>query len=70
MSKRQDKQTILRKLFNTVMYEELKNNLKDKTKSIQEDMDKTYERLSTYWQDMYELDNDNLKRHLETKGSQ
>ncbi|MGV3225450.1 hypothetical protein ACEE78_12115 [Staphylococcus hyicus] len=60
----------MRKLFNTVMYEELKNNLKDKTKSIQEDMDKTYERLSTYWQDMYELDNDNLKRHLETKGSQ
>ncbi|MDP4447826.1 exonuclease subunit SbcC [Staphylococcus hyicus] len=70
VSKSQDKQTILRTLFNTVMYEDLKNNLKDKTKSIQEDMDKTYDRLSTYWQDMYALDNDNLKRHLETKVSQ
>uniref|UniRef100_UPI00373504D8 AAA family ATPase n=1 Tax=Staphylococcus hyicus TaxID=1284 RepID=UPI00373504D8 len=70
VSKSQDKQTILRTLFNTVMYEDLKNNLKDKTKSIQEDMDKTYDRLSTYWQDMYALDNDNLKRHLETNVSQ
>ncbi|PTH74110.1 exonuclease subunit SbcC [Staphylococcus agnetis] len=70
VSKSQDKQTILRTLFNTVMYEDLKNTLKEKTKSIQDDMDKTYDRLRTCWQDMYALDNETLKHYLEMDVSQ
>lgn len=64
VSKSQDKQPILRTLFNSVMYEDLKNELKNKTKSIQDEMDKTYDRLATYWQDLYAMDNETLQDYL------
>lgn len=67
VSKSQDKQSILRTLFNTVMYEDLKNELKEKTKSIQNEMDKTSNKLETYWHDLYTLEDDTLNeyRHID-----
>lgn len=55
-----DKQTILRTLFNTQLFDVLKNRLTDKTKNMKIEIDKIYTKIQSAWDELYTLDDSNL----------
>ncbi|MDE9829393.1 exonuclease subunit SbcC [Staphylococcus delphini] len=55
-----DKQTILRTLFNTQLYDMLKNRLTDKTKNMKIEIDQIYTKIQSAWDELYTLDHPDL----------
>ena len=51
-----DKQAILRTLFNTQLYDILKNELVDKTKNMKNEINQIYTKIQSSWDEMYTLD--------------
>ncbi|EHS7217736.1 SMC family ATPase [Staphylococcus pseudintermedius] len=60
VSNSSDKQTILRTLFNTQLYDMLKNRLTDKTKSMKNEIDQIYTKIQSAWDELYTLDHPDL----------
>ncbi|MDR5603432.1 exonuclease subunit SbcC [Staphylococcus coagulans] len=65
-----DKQAILRTLFNTQLYDVLKNELVDKTKNMKNEIDQIYTKIQSSWDEMYTLDNDELVAQKQLKSEQ
>ncbi len=65
-----DKQAILRTLFNTQLYDVLKNELVDKTKNMKNEIDRIYTKIQSSWDEMYTLDNDELVAQKQLKSEQ
>ncbi|MCS4485369.1 exonuclease subunit SbcC [Staphylococcus americanisciuri] len=61
VSKTTDKQTILRTLFNTQLYEYLSRELHTKTKDIKEDIEKRQIRIKEHWSNLATFDNEMLQ---------
>ncbi|MEJ7540843.1 exonuclease subunit SbcC [Staphylococcus intermedius] len=55
-----DKQTILRTLFNTQLYDVLKNRLTDKTNHMKNEIDQIYTKIQSGWDELYTLDHPDL----------
>ncbi len=65
-----DKQAILRTLFNTQLYDVLKNELVDKTKNMKNEIDQIYTKIQSSWDEMYTLDNAELVAQKQLKSEQ
>ncbi|MBA8761543.1 exonuclease subunit SbcC [Staphylococcus coagulans] len=55
-----DKQAILRTLFNTQLYDVLKNELVDKTKNMKNEINQIYTKIQSSWDEIYTLDDAEL----------
>ncbi|MFO3720010.1 exonuclease subunit SbcC [Staphylococcus felis] len=55
-----EKQTILRTLFNTQLYDQLKNQLTDQTEITKKEIERQHMKLESLWQELYTLDDEAL----------
>ncbi|CAD7359903.1 MULTISPECIES: exonuclease subunit SbcC [Staphylococcus] len=65
-----DKQAILRTLFNTQLYDILKNELVDKTKNMKNEINQIYTKIQSSWDEMYTLDDAELVAEKQLKSEQ
>lgn len=65
-----DKQAILRTLFNTQLYDALKNELVGKTKNMKNEIDQIYTKIQSSWDEMYTLDDAELVAQKQLKSEQ
>ncbi|MBA8778436.1 SMC family ATPase [Staphylococcus schleiferi subsp. coagulans] len=65
-----DKQAILRTLFNTQLYDVLKNELVDKTKNMKNEINQIYTKIQSSWDEMYTLDYAELVAQKQLKSEQ
>lgn len=65
-----DKQAILRTLFNTQLYDVLKNELVGKTKNMKNEIDQIYTKIQSSWDEMYTLDDAELVAQKQLKSEQ
>ncbi|MBF1993201.1 SMC family ATPase [Staphylococcus schleiferi] len=65
-----DKQAILRTLFNTQLYDILKNELVDKTKNMKNEINQIYTKIQSSWNEMYTLDDAELVAEKQLKSEQ
>lgn len=65
-----DKQAILRTLFNTQLYDILKNELVDKTKNMKNEINQIYTKIQSSLDEMYTLDDAELVAEKQLKSEQ